>query len=192
MITSIPCWKKPPSCTLPSSELDSLTVFRSWLWCHLPIQVIITLGVTCVLAWSLLDRLWKHSWFEKKKILWRHVSVTETPHPPAYITHLMAPCFSAVNNLAHFFSSFVFPFWRLSHKSLVLYALTCPYNSHSWQQSNYIPGARITSYLTLYPSTSTCGSSLEDYKKRAGRRVLALQYEIQPVWHKIRAEAGGI
>lgn len=46
---------------------------------------------------------------KKRKTLQRHVSVTETHHPPAYITHLMATCFfCAVYNLASFLF-FFFP-----------------------------------------------------------------------------------
>lgn len=126
---------------LPPSDLDSQsTAFRPWHWCHLPIQVIIALGAACVLARLLPDWLWKHSWF-----LWRHTSVTETPHPPAYITDLMATCFSAVNNLASFFSLPLHSLLASISQSVILPAPTGPYNSHRWQQSNYILGARITS-----------------------------------------------
>ena len=62
---------------------------------------------------------------EKKQTLQRHVSVTETHHPPAYITDLMATCFfRAVYNLVRFFFfSFFFPLQASVSQSVDLPAL---------------------------------------------------------------------
>lgn len=89
---------------------------------------------------------------------------------------------------------FFFPFWLLS---LSLWICTC-FSLHSyphrWQQSNYIPGARITLQQRLWPSTSMCGSRLILCRitQTVEQESLSVSVRDRAGVTRMGAEAGGI